>query len=789
VDRHALTVLEFDSIVDRLRDATESAYGATLASALLPSADPAEVAARQALTAEAVALLDHAAEPSFAGLADIREAAARAARGGILEPRELRQVATAVRVAVEARRRLEEAAAHAPSLAEAAIRIETTLAALADSIERCVEDDGSDVRDDASPRLRRLRAELRKGRQRVRDEMARLARSTQVRASLQETFVTERAGRPVLAVKASARANVPGVVHDSSSSGQTLFVEPFAVLELSNELAETASAEREEVERLLRELSALVGASAAELEELVLAAGELDLALARGSVSRSWRGALVEVSDDVRLLAVRHPLLDERTAVPIDLDLDGLRVLVISGPNTGGKTVALKTLGLAALLHQAGLRPPAREAALPVFDNVLADVGDEQSIEMSLSTFSAHLRNIVAILGAATARSLVLLDELAAGTDPVEGSALAQALLARLARQARLTLTTTHYPEVKEWASAAEGVANAATGFDVESQTPLYRVVVGRPGTSHALQVAAQLGLDAAVVDDARHRISPERRRVGELVAEAEAAERQAAERLADAAQQRATAERALARLGEREEELAREIERVRASAADERRAAVAEAEGDLAAARAELAAMRAEIRAARRSERERASAPTAEAERDRRLGAAAERAVSAERVLRELEPLPLTAPLAVGDPVQTSDDGVHGTIASIEGDTAEVLAPGGLRLRVPLARLRPSAQRATSSEPVAPVRVLAGAHADAPDELDVRGLRAQETREAVRSFVDAAALAGLHTVRVVHGRGTGALRTAVREELAAHALVDRQQPDAANGATVVHLA
>jgi len=788
MDRHALAVLEFDAIVERLTGVTESAYGATLARGLLPAPDAVEVAERQALTSEAVWVIERSAEPSFAGVADVRDAAARAARGGLLAPSELRQLSVSIAVAVEARRKLADE--QAPLLQAVAVRIEPSLATLAQSIDRCVDDEGADLRDDASPTLRRLRTELRRGRDRIRAEITRISRSADVRPSLQETFVTERAGRPVLAVKAASRAGVPGVVHDSSSSGQTLFVEPFAVVELSNELAETASAEREEVERLLRELSELVGANAGSLEALVLATGELDLALARGSLSRAWRGAPVEVSSDVRLLGARHPLLDERTAVPIDLDLGELRALVVSGPNTGGKTVALKTLGLAALLHQAGLRPPAREAALPVFDNVLADVGDEQSIEMSLSTFSAHLRNIVAILDAATGRSLVLLDELAAGTDPVEGSALAQALLARLARQARLTLVTTHYPEVKEWASVFEGAANAATGFDLESQAPLYRIVVGRPGTSHALQIAAQLGLDPDVVDDARKQVAPERLRVGQLVAQAEAAERRAAEQLSAAESERAAAERELERARLREDELAREVERVRASADDERRAAVAAAERDLAEARAELAALRAEIRAARRQERRRPAAPAAERERDRRLGAAAERAAGTERALRGLQPLTSPVPLAVGDPVEAPENGVHGTIAAIEGETAEVLAPGGLRLRIPLARLRPSAHRPTRpAQTDRAVRVLAAATGEAPDELDVRGLRAQETREAVRSFVDAAAFAGHETVRVVHGRGTGALRSAVREELAAHSLVASQEPDAANGATVARLA
>src|SRR5581483_4855266 len=366
-------------------------------------------------------------------------------------------------------------------------------------------------RDTASPKLRKLRAELRNGAERMREELARVARSAGVRDALQESFLAERGGRPVLAVRAEARDRVPGIVHDASSSGQTVFVEPLAVVELGNRLAEAAADAREEMERILRELSVAVAAR--------------DLALARGVLSRGWHGAVVQIADAVRLTGARHPLLDRATAVPIDLDLGALRAVVISGPNTGGKTVALKTLGLAALLHQCGLRPPADVAELPVFDHVLADIGDRQSIEMSLSTFSGHLRTLVTILESATLRSLVLLDEVAAGTDPEEGSALAQALVERLAAQARLTVVTTHYAELKEWASARSDVANAATGFDPGTDRPLYRIDLGRPGTSHALRIAETLGLDPVVVADARGRLDPERLRAAELLAEAEAAE------------------------------------------------------------------------------------------------------------------------------------------------------------------------------------------------------------------------------------------------------------------------
>jgi DNA mismatch repair protein MutS2 len=758
--------LELPAIVERLAGFAATEHGAALARSLEPSDDTGEVARRQAATGAAVGLFERDEAPELAGIRDVRPTVERAERAGIVRADELRAIATAVRVALEAKRVLRE-----PLLAELLEPIDPALRSLADEVDRCIEEDGSDVRDTASPLLRKLRNELRNGGARVRDELQRVSRGVQ--DALQESFLAERGGRPVLAVRADARAKVPGVVHDASSSGQTLFVEPFAVVELNNRLAEAAADARDEAERILRELSESVAAHAAALRVLVEATGALDLALACGGLSRAWRGAPVEIADEVRLLGARHPLLDPATAVPIDLDLGDTRALVISGPNTGGKTVALKTLGLAALLHQSGLRPPADSATLPVFDEVLADIGDRQSIEMSLSTFSGHLRTLVAILESATERSLVLLDEVAAGTDPEEGSALAQALVARLAHQARLTVVTTHYGELKEWASATTGVVNAATGFDPETDAPLYRITLGRPGTSHALRIAERLGLDREVVADARARVAPERLRAAELLAEAEAAER-------DARAARVELDEALTRARRRESELDREREKLQASTDRARRETIAQAEQDLAQARAELQSLRAELRSARRSRRE--------PDQDRALGAATERAGRAQRALSDLSgPLPLTVPLAEGDPVEAPDVGVRGTIASIRGDEAEVVGAAGQRVRLPLARLRPSRERAPEERaPV--VQVRTSARGDVSDQLDVRGRTAQEAREEVRRLVDDAALAGLHEVRIVHGRGTGVLRKAVRDELSSHPLVEKHASDADDGATVATL-
>jgi DNA mismatch repair protein MutS2 len=793
MDPRALELLELPAILDRLAAEAASEPGNDRCLALVPSADPDEVVRRKTLTREAIHLVERSAEPELADVRDVRPAAEVAARGSTLDAAALRSVASTIAAAVAARAAIE-AAGEAPALAELASGIDPALVRVAEPVARAVEDDGSDLRDAASPTLRRLRRELREGRVRLAERLRAFARDPSLAEHLSEDFVTERAGRPVLALRASARGAVPGIVHDSSGSGQTLFVEPFAVVEDSNRLREAESAEREEVARILRELSRAVGEEADGIVALVDAVGAIDLAFARARLSRRWRGTEVTAGPGVVLRGARHPLLDPATAVPLDLEAGALRAVVISGPNTGGKTVALKTLGLAALLHQCGLWLPAEHVELPVFDRVLADIGDEQSIAMSLSTFSGHVRNLVTILGSASERSLVLLDEVAAGTDPVEGAALAQALLERLARQARLTVATSHYHELKEWASASADASNAATGFDPETEEPLYRIALGRPGTSHALRIAARLGLPADVIDDATRHIAPERRRVAELLAEAEAAEEQAAAERERAAQARAATEEARRSAEARVDELEAEIERVRASARTERERAAADAENELAATRAELDALRGEIRAARRLERERRSATTPRAlakerERDRRLGAASERAARAGRALRDAdEPLEAVDPLAPGDPVVAPSLGVRGTIAEITRDEAVVVGRGGLRVRVALHRLRPDRDGGADTPAEPAVTIRSPTPTDAPSELDVRGRTAQEAREALRLFVDTAALAGRDELRVIHGRGTGAVRAAVRDELTRHPLVASHESDSADGATVARL-
>jgi DNA mismatch repair protein MutS2 len=796
VDARSEELLELDAVRRRLAEGTAFAGGRALALGLEPSPDPGEVARRQDETEEALRL-DQAGVPSPGGARDVRPAVASAVRGGRLEAAALGEVQATCEAAVEAARGVMARSDDAPLLASRLGEVEqATLEALAHALDAALDGRGG-VRDTASPELARARRELAAAQAAAAELMRALGR--RLRAHLQETFVTERSGRPVLAVKASSRSAVPGLVHDTSASGQTLFVEPLEMVDANNRVRERQAAERHEEERVLVALSIAVAERGAAVTAAVEALAVLDLALARAALSRRWDGCPVAPGDEVELLAARHPLLDPAVAVPVDLDLRGLRALVVTGPNTGGKTVALKTLGLLALVHQCGLRPPAARARLPVFDRVLADIGDEQSIERSLSTFSGHLRRLIAILEAAGPRSLVLLDEVAAGTDPVEGAALAQAVLERLMARGALVTATGHQPELKAWASATAGAANAAVGFDPRDLSPTYELRLGEPGASHALAIAERLGLDPEVVAAARRGLGAERRAVEELLAEAAEARVRAASEREAAASEREAANAASRRVGEREAELEEQLRRMRAGAAAERAAARAEAETELAGLSAELAELRAEIAAARREEgARRAAAASADArarmregERDRRLGAASERVGRARAALAAAAPAAASGPIAVGDDVLDPELGFRGRVIALESGQAEVQGQGA-RLRLPAARLVPDRAPPASEEP-APVRVdVVSRPGAAAPEIDVRGQRAEEARATVRERIDAASLAGLPRVRVIHGRGTGALRAAVREELARHPLVGRVDPappeEGGDGATLVEL-
>ncbi len=780
VDQHAIALLELPAIRERLAGLTAFEGGAALALGLEPSTDPREVARLRDITREAVVLWELGLSGP-GGAHDMRPDIEDARRGARLEITALERIRATAEVAGEMHEALMEHADDAPLIADVVDMVDAgVMSRVAGRLDDCLDGRGG-IRDDASPGLARARRDVAELRRQAQDALRDVAQS--VKAHLQEGFITERAGRPVLAVKASSRSAVPGIVHDTSDSGGTLFVEPLPVVEASNRVREAVAREREELAAVLTALTALVEEHAYALEVSVDALAEIDLRLARASLSRQWRGAPVE-DGDVLLKGARHPLLDPGSAVPITLDLTSIRTLVVSGPNTGGKTVSLKTLGLFAMLHQCGLEPPADRVRLPVFDTVLADIGDEQSIAESLSTFSAHVRTLIGVLDGAGPRSLVLLDEVGAGTDPAEGAAIAQAVLGELLDRGALVLATTHSPEVKSWAVDAEGAANAAVGLDPDTLAPTYRLAVGDPGGSHAIGIAERLGMPAPVLERARAFLGAERSALIGLTEDAERAR-------AEADRDRAAAAEALAVAQRERADAERRQERLRTKADEERARMRAEAEDELAALRTDLAALRKEIAAGRRLEDRDRRSVDRQRDRDRRLGAADDVVRrAADRLSGLVEPVaPERAP-EVGEHAVDVALGVRGVVISIEGDEAELQGPSA-RVRVPLARLAPDRTPAATAAPPPRAEARPVLEAISP-EVDVRGQRAEAARRAVRDHIDLAAQAGIETVRVIHGRGTGALREAVGEELARHPLVKARAlappGEGGDGATIVTL-
>ncbi|MEO8084891.1 MAG: endonuclease MutS2, partial [Ardenticatenales bacterium] len=576
MDPKTLRVLEYDKIVARLAEHTAFPAGNALARALLPSPDAAEVVARQAVTREARAFLDRRDGATIEGAHDIREAAMGAARGRVLQPAEL----LAVRATLQIARRVKRALAHDdvrwPGLAAMAVNLDPC-PAVHDAIGDAIDDAG-EVMDGASPELRRVRRQLKVVHDRITRQLQAIVKGA-AKEYLQDALITQRNGRWVVPVKADFRGKVPGVVHDTSDSGATLFVEPLGVVDNGNAHRELVVQEQREIERVLRALSEAVGAEAEAMDETVRALARLDLAFAAARYGRAIRGVSPDLVDApapmLTCQAARHPLLDPEHVVPISPRIgDDFRLMVITGPNTGGKTVTLKTIGLLVLMAQAGLQIPCADGArLAVFDGVFADIGDEQSIEQSLSTFSGHMTNIIRVLADATPRSLVLLDELGAGTDPTEGAALAGAILETLRARGIACVASSHFTELKAYAYGTAGVANASVEFDVETLRPTYELTIGLPGRSNALAIAGRLGLPADIVEAARAGLTVSAVEMEELLSDIRAARRAAIQAAAAATERRQTADRWAAQLEGGVEALAAERAAVLDAAHEQARA------------------------------------------------------------------------------------------------------------------------------------------------------------------------------------------------------------------------
>jgi DNA mismatch repair protein MutS2 len=780
VDEKSLHVLEYDKITRRLADYTSFSGGRRLALDLRPAAERSVVAERLELLREAVHYSDRKGAPPLAGAHDMRDEAAAAERGRVLVPGELVDIRETLGAARRTRKALSGDPAR-PRLAAIAEELDDC-PALFDALSSALDDEGRVV-DGASRELARIRRALRVAHDRLVRTVDRLLQDPRIRDVLQEPLITQRSGRYVLPVKSAFRAKVPGVVHDTSDSGATVFVEPLAVVELGNRYRELAIEEEKEVERVLRELSGFVGAESAALADSIAGLAALDLAFACAAYGGATRATIpLLVDGPTPLLAferARHPLLDPETVVPVDVAVgESYRQLVITGPNTGGKTVTLKTVGLLVVMAQAGLPIPAADGArLAPFDGVFADIGDEQSIEQSLSTFSGHLSNIVRILTDATSSSLVLLDELGAGTDPVEGAALAVALLDYLRARETTTVASTHYSELKAYAHATPGVMNASVEFDIESLRPTYELVIGLPGRSNALAIASRLGLPDEIVQAARAGLSSQAVAMEDLLAEIRTARAEAETERAATTALRADADRWARRLDEA-------LAALEAERAEILAAARSEAAAELEAARRAIAALTAQAREAAalgRAADVTATADTAAAARD-----AVARLVETPRPRPSAPPAPDA--LAPGVRVRVPRYGVEGEVMDVRADGSVEIAMGALRMALPAADLE------VQEGAPPPLEAPAGGGSSAPAvplELDLRGLRVDDGLRELDVRLDRALLVGMPWVHVIHGHGTGAMKQAVREALRAHPRVRRfragEQGEGGDGVTVVY--
>jgi DNA mismatch repair protein MutS2 len=786
-DEGTLRALEFAAIVEQLAAHTAFPPSRELAQATLPASDAVHVGLLNDQTDEAVRLLDEQAQASIGGARDIRAALHRASRGGRLTPQELLDVAETCRATALFASRLS--GWRGRHLGEVRETLDAE-PALRERIERSLDEAG-ELLDTASPELAAIRKRLRTAQDRVRERLNSMLRSTALAGVIGEPIVTLRGGRYVIPIRAEAKGRLKGIIHDQSASAATLFVEPLSVVELNNTWTQAAlDAEREE-ERILDELSRLVEEAATRLSASLDGLTRADLWMARARLGAQQDGVRPQPTDDaLELLSARHPLLGGG-AVPIDLRLGerfGYRALVITGPNTGGKTVSLKTLGLLALMHQAGLRVPAAAGArLPVFRRVMADIGDEQSIAQSLSTFSSHLRNVVRFVAAAGPATLVLLDEIGAGTDPTEGSVLAMAIVERLLELGATVAATTHYAELKTFAQEHQLVANASVAFDVATLRPTYRLEIGLPGKSQAFAIAERLGLPAEILEDARSRLAAEHVTMEETLAAIARAEAQRTVELEQARTDRASAaeERERARTG---------VSRARREAAeilgDARRAAddmLARAEREVAELGRELTRQRNLAGARRRTRSEAAGAFEELAARAGRVRSetAAREAATGTRLapgeLAEADARPEATPQPrVGLWGRSRTLGSVGRIVEISGRTGRVtLETDGPRVVVPAEDVEVVAEpvRGPSPPDAEADELRRRAASQIEPSLDLRGERVEAALEKLAGYLDQALLAGLDEAVVLHGAGTGALRRAIREYLAEHPRVRSTRP------------
>lgn len=785
MEKESYKVLEYEKIREMLAARAGSSLGKERARSLQPSTDYAEVEEQLEQTAEAVRI--HAVtSPPFGGIHDLRPLLKKIHMGAVLTLEELvdiRSTLYAMRSVKEFFKGLE---IEAPTLKEWAHGIEI-LGQLERRLENTLDEHGS-LRDDASVELRRLRTEIQTTQNRIKERVGAALRAPENQKYFQEAIVTLRDERYVIPVKAEYRRFFPGIVHDQSATGATLFVEPMAIVELNNDVKQLVLSEQHEVERILRDLSQQIGGQQDILQENLSVLADFDFTFAKAKLAEDMDAQQPVMNREGRahLRQARHPLIPRDRVVPIDIELgDAYTMLLITGPNTGGKTVSMKTFGLLVLMAQSGcFLPTAPDSTLPVYQNIYADIGDEQSIEQSLSTFSAHMTHIVAILSKVEADDLVLVDELGAGTDPEEGAALAMAILERLLAVKVATVATTHYSELKTFAYTREGIENACVEFDVKSLRPTYRLLIGIPGASNAFAISRRLGLSEAIILRAQQLVKEDHAQFEHVVNELE--------------REKLVYEQHNAELAERQQRMTRLEQKVEAAKED-----LSKRKGELIRkAREQSAAL---VRRTRREAEDiidslkkqyddqgihaRQQAIQEARKRLEEASSAAHPGIMGQKHLGQKVD---AKKLMVGDIVYLPKLDQKGTVVEISGRDVTVQL-GSLRTTQKAASCRflSHAEKEKSAKSNATGGFLRKT-AHVSREIDIRGLMVNEAEVVVGKFIDDAQMAGLTQILVIHGKGTGALRKGIHEYLKRHRSVDHfafaDLDEGGSGATVVFL-
>ena len=763
----SIRTLELPRVLQLLSDQAVSGEAKEKALHIRPEMETEEVLRLLDQTDAARAMIGLHGAPSFSGVKPVGEALDRADRGGSLNTKELLTIADLLTAARRAKEYFNADAMEKTAIDHLFLSLHGNRF-LEEKIKRCIPDEDT-IADAASTELADIRRHMRAAQAKSRQILQKIISSPTYGKILQEAIITQRDGRFVVPVKAEHKGDLPGLVHDISSSGATLFVEPMGVVQANNELIELEAKEQKEIERILAELSAEAAAHREDIQWDYDALVHLDLIFARGQLSYKMDGIRPEVRRDgaIHLRKARHPLLDPKKAVPIDIELgDTFDTLVITGPNTGGKTVSLKTLGLLTLMTQCGLHIPVGDrSAVSVYERVLADIGDEQSIEQNLSTFSAHMTNIVSILTEADRHSLILFDELGAGTDPVEGAALAIAVIQHVRRMGARVAATTHYAELKTFAMTTAGVENASCEFNVETLSPTYRLLIGIPGKSNAFAISKRLGLPDEVIEAAKVQMSGESVRFEDVLTQLEAKRQALEKREQEANRLYHQREEDARKAREFREQMERAKENARSRGEAEAKRILRDARSAADEVFAELAEMRKQQAKAERT----LNANEARAELRRKLNEA-EDAVSKRDQRQEPIPKP-SRPIREGDLVEIPGVRTPAEVVSVGKDGTLQLKSGVLKMKAKADEVRlieEDERAAQKKKPAVSIRQNAdrALRASASREVDIRGMETLEAESVVENFLSAAVMGRLDTVTIIHGKGTGALRKAVHDIL-----------------------